>query len=477
MALVEQQDVFYEQVAFNRVPKDDDELWWTVYGLWGYKMPRTRVCPGHVSPFEAFADAFFARSPVAVWKASRGFGGKSRTLAILGLTELAVLGAEITVLGGSASQSLNVHETSKEAWAHHNAPRGLLARDPTQYDTYLTNGGHMRALMASQTSVRGPHPQRLRLDEIDEMDLDIFEAAQGQPMRKRSKVRGVGIIETQTVASSTHQYPDKTMTEILARARTNGWPVYEWCWRETMNPYDGWLTPDEVIRKRTEISRHMWETEYDLQEPSIEGRAIDTDAVERCFDEERGYFDGDRRISAERQHGREYITAVDWAKKQDMTIAVTFDTTEQPWQCVAWQKMNRQPWPMMIREAVRQWQKFGGKMVHDATGVGDVVDDVIKEIVPRKQVEQVKPIIMSSGRDRQNMFNEYIAAIEQDAIRYPRIKYAYDEHRYVTSDDLFGRGHPPDSVVAGALAWTQRRHRHVVGAPFGGVRASSPWQV
>ena len=73
------------QMVLKRLPQDDDELWWTVFGLWGYRIPRQSVCPGHVSPFKAFADAYFARYPSMIWKASRGLGGKSRTLGVLGL--------------------------------------------------------------------------------------------------------------------------------------------------------------------------------------------------------------------------------------------------------------------------------------------------------------------------------------------------------------------------------------------------------
>lgn len=462
------------QLIIKRLPQTDNELWYTVQALWGRTIPRTRVCKGHCSPFEAFADAYFARSPVTVWKASRGFGGKSRTLGLLGLTEMALLGAEVSVLGGSGAQSLNVQATSNEAWSHYAAPRSLLTAPPTKFDTDLTNGGHMRSLMASQTSVRGPHPQRLRLDEIDEMDLSILEGAQGQPMRKIGKH---GMIETQTVMSSTHQYPDKTMTAMLARAKESGWPVYEWCWRETSNMVDGWLHPDEVARKRTEIPQHMWETEYDLQEPSIQGRAIDTDAVERYFDADLGEFSGERKISAQEKPHNDYVTGVDWAKKQDQTVMVTFDTSEFPWTVVAWQKMNRAPWPYMVQEALRQWQKYGGKFVHDATGVGDVVNDLIHQALPRHLSEKVTPIIMSGGRDRANMFSEYIAAIENDDVRSPRITYAYDEHRYVTVDDLYGRGHPPDSVVAGALAWRMRRSNIQIGLPTGGQRPTNPWIV
>lgn len=463
-----------KRLVMMRGPQNDEELWWTVQAIWGYRIPRTRVCPGHVSPFEAFADAYFARSPIAVWKASRGFGGKSRTLGVLGLTELAMLGAEVNVLGGSGAQSLNVSQTAQEAWGHYAAPRQLLSQPPTKFDTHLTNGGHMRSLMASQTSVRGPHPQRLRLDEIDEMDLEILEAAQGQPMRKRGPY---GLIETNTVYSSTHQYPDKTMTEILKRAREKGWPIYEWCWRETSNLIDGWLTPDEVERKRLEIPTHMWETEYDLQEPSVQGRAIDTAAVERCFDAELGVFSGKQPYMLPHIAGHVYITGVDWAKESDMTVVVTYDTTTLPWVCVGWQMMNRQPWPEMIRKATTQWQVYGGKLVHDATGLGNVVHDWIRDMMPPHLLPDVYPLVMSAGRERSNLFSEYITGIENDDIRYPRIEYAYNEHKYVTVDDLYGRGHPPDSVVAGALPWTQRRHRVVLGPPMGAVRASSPWNI
>lgn len=461
-----------KQFVLPRPPQTDDELWWLVRAMWGKTIPRQRVCPGHVAPFKAFADAYFARHPIQVWKASRGFGGKTRMLGLLGNTEMVALGAEVNVLGGSGAQSLNVQSTSQEAWSHYAAPKNLLTGPPTKFDTDLTNGGHMRSLMASQTSVRGSHPQRLRLDEIDEMELAILEASQGQPMRGWNRW---GMIETNTVYSSTHQYPDKTMTEILKRAREKGWPVYEWCWKETSNPIDGWLMADEVARKRTEIPQHMWETEYDLQEPSVEGRAIDTDAVERMFDESLGMFTGKQRVTSDPTQGSVYITGVDWAKKLDMTVISTYRTNDTPWVCVAWQQMNHKPWPYMIGEAVKQWLKFGGKFVHDATGIGDVVDDFIKENVPTGMRSQVKSIVMSAGRERSSMFAEYVTAIENDDIRSPRITAAYDEHRYCTVDDLYGTGHPPDSVVSGALAWSQRRHRVVLSAPQGGIRPVSPW--
>jgi len=212
-------------LVIGRLPQDDDELWHYLQVVWGMTVPRHAVCPNHQAPFDALANAYFAKSPISIWKASRGFGGKSTLMGTLCAIEAATLGAQITVLGGSASQSQRVHEVTQERWLYERAPADLVDGDPTKYMTRLKNGAWILALMASQKSVRGPHPQRLRMDEVDEMELDIFESAQGQPMNGRG-------LKAQTVVSSTHQYPDGTMTELLRRANEKGWPVFQWCWRE-----------------------------------------------------------------------------------------------------------------------------------------------------------------------------------------------------------------------------------------------------
>lgn len=485
-------DRFLAKKVFGRMPQDDDELWWFVYAVWGVRLPRTRVCKNHVTPFEAFADAFFARYPVTVWKASRGFGGKTNTLALLCLTEAVALGAQSTILGGSGAQSARVHEATSEAWSSPNAPTSLLDGDPTKFDTRFKNRAWIRSLMASQTSVRGPHPQRLRLDEIDEMDLEILEAAQGQPMMK---VNYLGErLKTQTVMSSTHQYPDKTMTAILKRAKEKNWPVYEWCWKETSNPNDGWLIKEEIERKRNEVTAKMWDTEYDLQEPSFEGRAIDSDAVEAVFASEmevetdggfkkmKTVFEGAVQEIITIERGKEhnaprykwpYVTAVDWAKEKDWTVVATFRTDQLPWVCVSWQRFARIPWPNMVARAEMQYARYGGKFAHDSRGVGSVVSDYLN--IDKKALIDAD---LGTGGKRSDAFTEYISAIEAHDFLYPRIEYAYNEHKYVTQDDLFGKGHPPDSFIVGAIAWAQRPRRkaHAMELPVG-LKKERGWHL
>lgn len=461
----------------DALPRDDESLWLWMQAVWGIRIPRTPVCPHHSTPFQAFADAYFARAPVSIWKASRGYGGKSKLLASLSLQEASFLPAQVVILGGSGAQSLNVHAHTVEMWAMPHAPSSLMEEPPTKFDTRLANGAWIRSLMASQTSVRGPHPQRLRLDEIDEMELDILEAAQGQPMRGRMGAQKG--IETQTVMSSTHQYPDGTMTEILRRAVDKGWPVYEWCYRESMNPVDGWLEQEEVERKRNEIPAHMWETEYDLQEPSFDGRAFDTKCVEDAFDATLGNTDGVEWECDPTSVGNPlYITGVDWAKEKDRTIIATFDGRDPDnWVCVAWSAHQRAPWPYMVGKAEERYRSYPPVFAHDATGLGNVIADYFDADLVRKNRRNFKDVILGGGRARHDLFTEYVSAIESGKIKYPRIALAYTEHKYCTLDDLYGRGHPPDSVVAGAIAWSMRgQGRKVAAPPIGIERASSPWR-
>jgi len=350
-------------------------------------------------------------------------------------------------------------------WDSPRAPIKLLKDDPTQFKTKLQNGAWIVALMASQKSVRGPHPQRLRLDEVDEMELEIFEAAQGQPMDARG-------LQAQTVISSTHQYPDGTMTTLLKRAKDKGWPINEWCWRESLEPH-GWLTQSMVDRKRIEVSDMMWDTEYDLQEPSFAGRAINTEAVDWCFSPTLGQYAGDideRLIFAQPDPMGEYVTGVDWAKEKDWTIVATYRTDTDPWQMVAFLRTGRKPWPQMVADVEQRVHMYGGRLVHDATGLGDVLDDLISY-----DRNKVKDYVLR-GQQREGCFNEYISGIEQRAVRGPRIEFAHDEHRYATANDLFGSGHPPDSFIAGALAWSDRRRQVPLVSPVS-VTKGSYWSL
>lgn len=439
------------------VPVTDDELWELTRQITGLEIPRTAVCAGHSSPFEAFADAYFARYPLCIWLASRGLAGKSVTLASLAMVEAATLGASVSLLGGSGEQSKRVHDymTGEDTnlpnmfWKNPTAPRHLV-RSSSGSITRLTNNGRIKVLMASSTSVRGPHPQRLRIDEGDEVNMEIMEAALGQPMSARG-------IASQVVVSSTHQYPNGTMTEMLRRVSTHGYKLHKWCYRETIN---GWLTPADVEVKKSLVTKQTWDTEYDLQEPSIGDRAIDTLAVTHAFSltDEIQLSPGDYyeyeapQFHTEIRNNKEvvvwdgrYVTSADWAKKQDWTAILTIRVDVRPVRLVAFEYTGRLPWPQMVNRFEYQVKRYNSEAIHDGTGLGTVVDDLL----------YVSAYAMTmQGRMRRDIFSNWIGAIESGDFRSPNIVYMRDEHRYCRVGDLYTEsGHPPDTFIAGALAW------------------------
>jgi hypothetical protein len=417
----------------------------------GVSIPDKAVCPGHTSPWQFFTDAFFNRHRVMVLKASRGLGGKSYLMAALGMAMAVLQRADVTLLAGSGEQSRRLHEYMIRAWEHEAAPRHLLASDPFKMQTRFVWGNSVHALLASSTSIRGPHPQKLLCDEADEMDLKIFEGALGQPMGKPG-------IPPQTIISSTHHYPDGVMTEILKMAAAKDWSVAEFCYRETLQPH-GWLDPAEVEAKRADIPAMMFACEYDLQEPSAEGRAIMPDAVFAAFDPELGVFDGrdGEYIEIEPpQRGARYQTGADWARKQDHSVITTIRTDVDPMMVVAFERLSRRPWPQQVERFEKRLARFPGRGRHDGTGLGDVVAGYVRG--------RAEPVMLV-GRTRADLFSDYINLIEQGGLVSPDIRYMHDEHKYCSVDDLYGRGHPPDSFVAAALAGVRStRHRF---APLG----------
>ena len=77
--------------------------------------------------------------------------------------------------------------------------------------------------------------------------------------------------------------------------------------------------------------------------------------------------------------------------------------------------------------------EFPGPAVHDATGAGSAIGE-FPALEAHRQLQGVTMV----GRDRVDLFRNYIAAIERDEIVCPRIDVFYTEHLYCGEDNLFG---------------------------------------
>lgn len=456
----------------SRPPQTPEELYWYVRARFGVAIPRTVVCPDHVSPFHAFSDAYFAVNTlnpesgidsIALWHGSRGLSGKSYELSVLGLTMAELLGTDVNLLGGSLAQSMNIHEHIANALDRPNAP-AYMVKELSNTKITFSNGARIRPLTASQKTVRGPHPPRLLLDEIDEMELKILDAALGQPMPQGNYLGQ--IVKPYTVMCSTWQNPQGTFTEIRRRAEEKGYPVYQWCYRESANPVDGWLTDETIAKKKNDTSTVMWETEYELNEPSVGSRAFDTEKVDAafCLDfapiRKAEAKDFEEYTFADPLRGAEYVVGADWGKERDYTVIAVGRVDIYPYQLVYFMKVNRRPYPTMIGYFNKAINRYKATALHDGTGLGNVVDGYVDL--------RADPFMMT-GMDRDNMLSQYVNAIEKGNWQIPKIKSAYIAHKYAQVGDLYSRKqtfHLPDEICAMALMHEQATRRPELAAPI-----------
>src|SRR5690606_21810882 len=128
---------------------------------------------------------------------------------------------------------------------------------------------------------------------------------------------------------------------------------------------------------------------------------------------------------------RDYVIAADWAQAVDSTVITVWDVTSEPIHCVYYLRLKRRPYPEMIGHFNKLQKRYNADGIHDATGLGRVVSDLIEG--------HVRNFVMA-GRERDNMLSEYVAGVENDKIRIPRIGSIYREHLYCSVEDLYAKG-------------------------------------
>ena len=146
--------------------------------------------------------------------------------------------------------------------------------------------------------------------------------------------------------------------------------------------------------------------------------------------------------------GAWYCTGIDWAQKRHYTFAVVVRCDTPPLQVVAVYRTQRRSWLTMTEHVGALLDEYPGPAAHDATGAGSAIG-AFPALAPHDQLQGVTLV----GRVRTDLFRNDIGAIERHEIVCPRIDVFYTEHLYCGEDDLFGSGHPPDTVVAMALAY------------------------
>jgi len=189
------------------------------------KVGTRRICnnPDHVPQFRPVADVLRDVARYYVIWACRG---GSKTFLYGGLDtwvkSCSKARYETRLLGGSKDQSLLSYEAMKAFRDETDPLNTRLIRDIMQTKAEFVNKSKASILPASMTAVRGPHPQALKLDEVDEISEDVYQAALSQPMEKFGHKDVLGMF-------STNHNVLGQMDRALANAQEHGHSIYKYC--------------------------------------------------------------------------------------------------------------------------------------------------------------------------------------------------------------------------------------------------------
>ncbi|HQY87097.1 MAG TPA: hypothetical protein PK402_00465, partial [Tepidisphaeraceae bacterium] len=266
----------------------DDELANWLRLFCNLRIPREAVCANHSAPFDYVRRAYFEPTRDQVVHAPRG-GGKTRLAAAATLLDLLHKpGIAVRILGGSLEQSLRM-------WEHllpdleRICPDELGKRGASKRIA-LKSRSSCAVLTQSQRAVRGLRVQKLRCDEVELFDPDIWEAAQ---LVTRSLQREQSVSGAIDALSTLHE-PAGLMQKILDGAERIGTPVVRWClidvlercaperdcktcelWNDcegiAKTKCDGFVSIDDAIAMKKRVSLPTWHAEMLCRRPSVRG--------------------------------------------------------------------------------------------------------------------------------------------------------------------------------------------------------------
>ena len=290
------------QVLRRTRPKTRRDLKNYVKVFLGVDVPNKRICPEHNSPMDYLWHSFFAdftvtRAPgderratnngdCIVW--ANRTGGKTQLAAIATLLDCIFKpNCQVRILAGSGEQAGRMYQylTNFLQRGFEHALAGPLLKEKCRF----VNNAAVEVLTQSQSSVRGQHTQKLRCDEVELFEPDVFTAAKFTTQSTENIVAAMELI-------STMHRPYGLMQKVVASAGQFSTPVFKWCVWEVIEkctdrncsqcPLDadcqgraksagGYLKIDDCITAMRRSSRAGWEAEMLCKKPSLENVVFD----------------------------------------------------------------------------------------------------------------------------------------------------------------------------------------------------------
>jgi hypothetical protein len=297
----------YSQLRQTR-PKSKRDLKNYVKVFLGIDVPDKKICPDHNSPLDYLWHSFSAdfchsdsakpylageesghrrsNADAIVW-ANRS-GGKTQLAAVATLLDCIFKpNCKTRILGGSGEQSARMYEYLTGFLSR--GYEDFLAGPALKSRCRFNNSSSVEVLTQSPTSVRGQHTNKLRCDEVELFDPDVFAAAKFTTHSTENLVAAMELI-------STMHRPYGLMQKAVSSASKLDTPVFKWCiWEVIERCTDrtcsqcplcsdcggkarqakGYLKIDDCITQMRRASRAAFEAEMLCKKPSLENVVFD----------------------------------------------------------------------------------------------------------------------------------------------------------------------------------------------------------
>ncbi len=290
---IEKASAVYSAVR-RSVPKSRVDLKNYIKVFLDIEIPDKRICVGHNSPMEYLWHSFWAdfgakvrlNADSVVW-ANRG-GGKTELAAVATLLDCVFKpNCQVRILGGSGEQSGRMYEYL--GGFLRNGFDEFLAGPIRKGKCRFVNGSGVEVLTQSATSVRGQHIQKLRCDEVELFDREVFDAA-------KFTTYSTDVVVAALESISTMHRPYGLMQKIVSSAGQSGTEIFKWCIWEVIEKCTericsqcslwgdcggkakgagGYLKIDDCLTQMRRASRAGWEAEMLCRRPNAENIVFD----------------------------------------------------------------------------------------------------------------------------------------------------------------------------------------------------------
>jgi len=172
---------------------------------------------------------------------------------------------------------------------------------------------------------------------------------------------------------------------------------------------------------------------------------------------------------------RNVVIGCDVAKHTDWTVLIAMDP--ETGRCFAMDRFNQLDWPVQKDRIVSFARRYGGRLIMDATGIGDPIYDDLKRVLPN-----VEPFKLSSV-SKTELIQRLRVAIEQRQVCWPSAwdvvtlemkRYEYDIGATGLLTYNAPSGFHDDCVISLALAnhgrWEAATCGHMLRIPGGRPR-------